>query len=125
MKEAQVFSGDSFKYPAFITAFDSIIANKVHTDKDQLFFLEKYTDRSANEEIKGSLATNSDIAYNQQTIGAALWEPYGGSRKLQVKFTELAKFKRWWFQRASRVFWFFGMLSGSDENFEVDGWAWF
>ena len=72
MKEAPVFSGDSFKYPAFITAFDSIIANKVHTDKDQLFFLEKYTDRSANEEIKGFLATNSDIAYNQQTIGAAL-----------------------------------------------------
>ena len=72
MKEAQVFSGDSFEYPAFITAFDSIIAKKVHTDKDQLFFLEKYTDRSANEEIKGSLATTSDIAYNQQTIGAAL-----------------------------------------------------
>ena len=68
MKEAPVFSGDSFKYPAFITAFDSIIANKVHTDKDQLFFLEKYTDRSANEEIKGFLATNSDIAYNPQTI---------------------------------------------------------
>ena len=72
MKGAPVFSGDSFEYPAFITAFDSIIANKVHTDKDQLFFLEKYTDRSANEEIKGFLATNSDIAYNQQTIGAAL-----------------------------------------------------
>ena len=84
MKGAPVFLGDSFEYPAFITAFDSIIANKVHTDKDQLFFLEKYTDRSANEEIKGFLATNSDIAYNRQTIGAALWKPYGGSRKLHT-----------------------------------------
>ena len=37
MKGAPVFLGDSFEYPAFITAFDSIIANKVHTDKDQLF----------------------------------------------------------------------------------------
>ena len=63
---------ENFDFDFLILAFDSIIANKVHTDKDQLFFLEKYTDRSANEEIKGSLATNSDIAYNQQTIGAAL-----------------------------------------------------
>lgn len=72
MKEAPVFLGDSFEYSAFITAFDSIITNKVHTDKDQLFFLEKYTDRSANKEIKGFLATNSDITYNPQAIGAAL-----------------------------------------------------
>ena len=65
VKEPPVFSGDSFEYPAFITAFDSIIANNVHADKDRLFFLEKYTSGSANEEIKVFLATNSDTAYKE------------------------------------------------------------
>ena len=65
VKEPPVFSGDSFEYPAFITAFDSIIASNVHSDKDQLFFLEKYTSGSANEAIKGYLATNSDTAYKE------------------------------------------------------------
>ena len=65
MKELPVFLGDSFEYPAFITAFDSIIVNNVHTDKDQLFFLEKYTSGSTNEAIKRFLATNSDTAYKE------------------------------------------------------------
>ncbi|KAK2547130.1 hypothetical protein P5673_033095 [Acropora cervicornis] len=62
VKEPAVFSGDSFKYPAFVTAFDSIIANNVHTEKDRLSFLEKYISGSANEVIKGFLAMNSDTA---------------------------------------------------------------
>lgn len=45
-KERQEFEGSA---SGEINYRDSIIANKVHTDKDQLFFLEKYTDRSANE----------------------------------------------------------------------------
>ena len=65
VKELPVFLGDSFEYPAFITAFDSIIVNNVHTDKDQLFFLEKYTSGSTNEAIKRFLATNSDTAYKE------------------------------------------------------------
>ena len=65
VKEPPVFSGDSFEYPAFVTAFDSIIGNNVHTEKDWLFFLEKYTSGSANEAIKGFLATNSDTAYKE------------------------------------------------------------
>ena len=31
VKEPPVFSGNSFEYPAFITAFDSIIASNVHS----------------------------------------------------------------------------------------------
>ena len=65
VREPPVISSDSFEYPAFITAFDSIITNNVHTDKDRLFFLEKYTSGSANEAIKGFLATNSDTAYKE------------------------------------------------------------
>ena len=65
IKEPPTFSGNSFKYPAFVTAFDSIIAANVPLDKDKLFFLEKYTTGKANEVVKGFLATNSDTAYSE------------------------------------------------------------
>ena len=65
VKEPPTFSGDSFEYPAFVTAFDTIIAANVSADKDKLFFLEKYTRGKANEAIRGFLATNSDTAYSE------------------------------------------------------------
>ena len=65
IKEPPTFSGNSFEYPAFVTAFDSIIAANVPADKDKLFFLEKYTTGKANEVVKGFLATNSDTAYSE------------------------------------------------------------
>lgn len=40
VKEPPTFSGNSFQYPAFVTAFDSIIAANITPDKDKLFFLE-------------------------------------------------------------------------------------
>ena len=42
VKERPTFSGDTFEYPAFATAFDSITAN-VSTKKDKLLILERYT----------------------------------------------------------------------------------
>ena len=65
IKEPPTFSANSFEYPAFMTAFDSIIAANVPADKDKLFFLEKYTTGKANEVVKGFLATNSDTAYSE------------------------------------------------------------
>ena len=65
VKEPPTFSGDSFEYPAFVTAFDSIIAANVSAEKDKLFFLKKYTRGKVNEAIKGFLATNSDTAYTE------------------------------------------------------------
>ena len=65
VKEPPTFSGDSFEYPAFVTAFDSIIAANVSAEKDKLLFLEKYTRGKASEAIKGFLATNSDTAYTE------------------------------------------------------------
>ena len=57
IKEPPTFSGESLlDYPAFVTAFDSIIADKVDNDRERLFFLEKYTTGKANEAIKGFLA---------------------------------------------------------------------
>ena len=65
VKGPPTFSGDSFEYPDFVTAFDSIIAADVSAEKDKLFFLEKYTRGKANEAIKGFLATKSDTAYTK------------------------------------------------------------
>ena len=65
IKEPPIFSGDTFEYPAFVTAFDTIIAANVPSDKDRLFFLEKYTNGKANQVIKGFLATNSNTAYSE------------------------------------------------------------
>ena len=64
-KEPPVFSGNSFDYPAFITAFDSIISENVQSNKDRLYFLDKYTVGKANEIVRGFLAVNSEDAYTE------------------------------------------------------------
>jgi hypothetical protein len=58
VKEPPTFSRNVFDYPAFITAFDSIICDNVSSDKDRLYFLNKYTVGQANED-------NSDNAYKE------------------------------------------------------------
>ena len=65
VKEPPIFSGDPFEYPAFITAFDSISSANVPSDRDRLFFLNKYTKDKANEVVKGFLAMSSDSAYKE------------------------------------------------------------
>ena len=65
VKEPPIFSGDPFQYPAFITAFDSIIFAYVPLDRDCLFFLNKYTKDKANEVVKGFLAMSSDSTYKE------------------------------------------------------------
>ena len=65
VKELPTFNGNVFDYPAFITAFDSIICDNVSTDKDRLYFLNKCTVRQANEVVKGFLAVNSNNAYKE------------------------------------------------------------
>ena len=62
-KEPPVFSGNAFDYPAFTTAFDSIISENVPSNKDRLYFLNKYTAGKANEVVKGFLAVNSEHSY--------------------------------------------------------------
>ena len=63
VKEPPVFSGDYFEYPAFATAFDSIICSNVPSNRDRLYFLDKYTKGKANNVVKGFLAMSSDSAY--------------------------------------------------------------
>lgn len=123
IKEPPVFSCDYFEYPSFITTFDSIIASKVQTDKDRLFFLEKYTEGKANEAIKGFLATSSDSAYREarRLLAQRFREPRGGCRKLQVQTSNLESDWGWRQQRPGGVFRFSDMLRRGDENHELDG----
>ena len=65
VKEPPVFSGDYFEYPAFVTAFDSIICSNVPSNRDRLYFLDKYTKGKANNVVKGFLAMSSDSAYER------------------------------------------------------------
>ena len=65
VNEPPVFSGDYFEYPAFVTAFDSIISNNVPSNRDQLLFLNKYTKGKAKDVVKGYLAISSDSAYEK------------------------------------------------------------
>ena len=64
-KEPPTFSGNAFDYPAFTTAFDSIISENVQSNRDRLYFLDKYTVGNANEIVKGFLAVNSEDAYTE------------------------------------------------------------
>lgn len=64
-KEPPIFTGDAFDYPAFTSAFDSIISNNVQFNRDRLYFLEKYRRGKANEAVKGFLAVNSENACNE------------------------------------------------------------
>ena len=62
VKEPPVFSGDYFEYPAFVTAFDSIICSNVPSNRDRLYFLDKYTKGNAYNIVKGFLAMSSNSA---------------------------------------------------------------
>ena len=64
-EEPPVFSGNAFDYPAFTTAFDSIISGNVQSNRDRLYFLDKYIVGKANEIVKGFLAVNSEDAYTE------------------------------------------------------------
>ena len=64
-KEPPTFDGNPFDYPAFITAFDTIISSNVNKDNDRLYYLEKYTRGKANEVVKGFLSVASEDSYSQ------------------------------------------------------------
>ena len=65
VQEAPVFSGNSLDYPTFVQAFEAIMESKVESNKDRLFFLNRYTTGKANEAVKGFVALNTDDGYKE------------------------------------------------------------
>ena len=64
-KEPPTFDGNAFEYPAFATAFDAIISANVSSDRDRLYYLEKYTKGKASDVVKGFLSVASNDSYQQ------------------------------------------------------------
>ena len=59
------FSGDVMSYPAFITAFETLIESKVDDSNERLYFLDQYTSGKAKELIKGCLQMKGEDSYKE------------------------------------------------------------
>ena len=63
MQEPSTLSRNYFDYPIFTRAFKTIIELRVPSDRERLYFLNKYTEGKANNVIKGFDTLNSDGSY--------------------------------------------------------------
>ena len=62
-QQPQVFSGNYFDYPNFVSSFDCLIESRVNDPKQRLYYLNQFTSGDANEVIKGLVNLNSREAY--------------------------------------------------------------
>ena len=83
-QEPQIFSGNILDYPAFIQAFQAIIESRVDSNKDRLFFLNKYTAGRANEAVKGFVTLNTDDGYIEAK--KLLTERFGNPYKVAERY---------------------------------------
>ena len=65
IQEPPIFNGNYFDYPIFMRAVETIIEARVSSDKERLYFLNKYTTGKANELTKGFVTLNSNDSYKQ------------------------------------------------------------
>ena len=59
------FSGNVMAYPAFITAFETLIESKVENSIERLYYLDQYTSGKAKELIMGCLQMKSGDSYRE------------------------------------------------------------
>lgn len=64
-QEPPTFNGNYFDYPIFMRAFETIVEVRVSTNKERLYFLNKYTAGKANEVIKGFVTLTSGDSYRR------------------------------------------------------------
>jgi len=65
IQEPPSFSGKYFDYPIFMRAFETIIEARVSSNKEWLYFLNKYTTGKANDVIKGLVTLTSGDSYRR------------------------------------------------------------
>ena len=63
--EPPVFYGDAREFPAFMTAFESLIESKVEDSCERLYFLGQYTLGKAKEVINSCLQRKSEGSYKE------------------------------------------------------------
>jgi len=74
------FDGDPLRYPAFITAFETLIESKVFDPNERMYFLEQYTSGKAKELISGCIQSKSEESYFEAK--ALLKKHYGDPFKI-------------------------------------------
>ena len=60
-----MFYGDALEFPAFMTAFESLIESKVEDSCERLYFLGQYTSGKAKEVINSCLQRKSEGSYKE------------------------------------------------------------
>ena len=85
------FSGDVMSYPAFITAFETLIESKVDDSNERLYFLDQYTSGKAKELIKGCLQMKGEDSYKEAR--RLLKKHFGDPYKIVSAY--IAKLSRW------------------------------
>ena len=85
------FSGDVMAYPAFITAFETLIESKVENSMERLYYLDQYTNGKAKELIKGCLQRKDGNSY--QEARRLLKKHFGDPYKIASAY--LSKISNW------------------------------
>ncbi len=95
LQEPPVFDGNYFDYPVFICAFEVIIEGRVSSNRDRLYFLNKYTTGKANEVIKVFITSSSESSYTKakQLLAERYGEPHRVSDAYKVKLKNWPKVK--------------------------------
>ena len=91
VQEPPIFSGNYFDYPIFTRAFETIIESRVPSDRERLYFLNKYTEGKANDVIKGFVTLNSDDSY--QRAKNLLAQRYGDPHRVSDAYK--SRLKEW------------------------------
>ena len=85
------FSGDVMAYPAFITAFETLIESKVENSMERLYYLDQDTSGKAKELIKGCLQMRDRNSY--QEARRLLKKHFGDPYKIASAY--LSKISNW------------------------------
>ena len=95
LQEPPVFDGNYFDYPVFIRAFEVIIERRVSSNRDRLYFLNKYTTGKANEVIKVFITSSSESSYTKakQLLAERYGDPHQVSDAYKVKLKKWPKVK--------------------------------
>jgi hypothetical protein len=95
LQEPPVFDGNYFDYPVFIRAFEVIIERRVSSNRDRLYFLNKYTKGKANEVIKVLITSSSESSYTKakQLLAERYGDPHQVSDAYKVKLKKWPKVK--------------------------------
>ena len=95
LQEPPVFDGNYFDYPVFIRAFEVIIERRVSSNRDRLYFLNKYTTGKANQVIKVFITSSSESSYTKakQLLAERYGDPHRVSDAYKVKLKKWPKVK--------------------------------